>query len=236
MKPIKLLLIEDEFQLSYMIKSGLEDMIGGYEVDCVSNGEEGLERLKSSLPDVIVSDIMMPVLNGLDMVKKIRQTGSNLPVIFATAKNAPKDVVMGYAAGANNYIKKPFTPEELDAHIEAALNRKNNNTQQQKNAIHKIGNYTFIPKNFSLFYKDTDKKVLTATESHILELLLQHKGEIVKRETILELFWEKGDTKYTSRSLDVFISKLRNYLSNDISVSIKNVKSAGLILDFDELP
>ena len=232
MKSIKLLLIEDDLNLGYIIKSAMEDVIGGYEVDVALNGEEGLNYLKSSIPDIIVSDIEMPVLNGLDMVKKIRQTNLDLPIILATAKITSKDVTIGYEAGADNYIKKPFAPEELDAHIKRLINMKNNVRLQLKNAIHIIGKYTFDPKKRTLIYNDSKKKVLTAKESQILELLLKHKGEVVKRDDILITFWPESDY-FTSRSLDVFISKLRRYLSQDSSISIENIRSTGLVLDFD---
>jgi DNA-binding response OmpR family regulator len=233
MKTIKLLLIEDDIHLGYIIKSSMEDVIGGYEVSLASNGEEGLERLKSFNPDVVVSDIEMPVMNGFETVKKIRQTNLDLPVIFASGKNSPKDVTVGYDVGADNYIKKPFTPEELDAHVKTLINIKTNSRLRLKNAVHKIGKYTFQPKNFTLTYDDSGEKILTARESQILELLLKQKGEIVKREDLLETFWENQDPVYASRSLDVFITKLRGYLSKDPSISIRNVKMTGLILNFD---
>jgi len=233
MKTIKLLFIEDDLNLSYILKSGLEDIIGGYEIAHASNGEEGLVLMKSFTPDIIVSDIEMPVLDGLEMVKKIRQTNPDIPIILATGKNTPKDVTTGYEVGADNYIKKPFSSEELEAHIKALINLKNNSRLQLKNAIHRIGQYTFEPKKLSLIYLDSEKTLLTARESQILELLIENKGEIVKREFILETFWEKQDPVFASRSLDVFITKLRKYLSKDSSVSIKNVKPVGLVLDFE---
>ena len=229
---IKLLLIEDDKDLSYIVKSGLEELIGGYIVDLAENGIVGLERFKIFEPDVVVSDIEMPVLNGLEMTKKIRQTNSDVPIIFATGKIAPKDVTAGYEVGADNYIKKPFSPDELDAHVRKLLNLKQNSRLRLKNAVHKIGKYTFEPKKFTLTYDDSEKKMLTARESQILEMLLEKKGEIVKREDILEAFWGKHDTIFASRSLDVFITKLRKYLSKDASVSITNVKMTGLILEF----
>lgn len=233
METIKLLLIEDDINLGYIIKSSFEEIIDGYEVNIASNGAEGLEQLKSFTPDVIVSDIEMPVLNGLEMVRIIRQTDKEIPIVFTTGKIASKDVVAGYEAGADNYIKKPFTPEELDAHIKTLINLKNNSKLRKKNAIHKIGKYTFDPKNLTLTYDDSEKRIMTAKESQILELLLGHKGEIVKKGDILEMFWENMDIVCASRSLDVFITKLRKYLSKNASVSIKNVKGIGLILNFD---
>jgi DNA-binding response OmpR family regulator len=228
---IKLLLIEDDASLSYMIKSSLEDIIGNYEVDIATNGEEGLERIASFRPDMIVSDIEMPVLNGLEMLKQIRLTDTNIPVIFASGKVSSKDVTFGYEAGADNYIKKPFSPEELDAHIRSMLNLKNGSKTRIKNAIYPVGRYGFDPKNFTLTY-ESEKYIMTARESHLLDLLVEHKGEIVKREDILLRFW-KLNNAYTSRSLDVFISRIRGYLSKDKSVTLKNIKGVGLVLNFD---
>jgi DNA-binding response OmpR family regulator len=228
---IKLLLIEDDTNLGYIIKSSLEEITGGYEVTMAANGEEGLSALKSFRPDIIVSDIEMPVLNGLEMVKKLRQTDRNIPVIFATGKTGSKDVMTGYETGADNYIKKPFLPEELDAHIKALINLKVDSKTRIKNSIRKIGKYEFDPKNFFLTH-GSEKKILTSRESGILELLVENKGEIVKREDVLLKFWGESDF-YSSRSLDVFISKMRSYLSEDDSVCIKTVKGVGLILDFD---
>lgn len=118
---IKLLLVEDDASLRYIVQGGLEDMIGGYEVITAANGEEGLKQWKEQHPDVIVSDIEMPVMNGYEMVKRIRETDGETPILFSSALISPKDVVKGYEIGANNYIKKPFIPEELDAHVHALL-------------------------------------------------------------------------------------------------------------------
>ena len=113
---IKLLLVEDDASLRYIVQGGLEDMIGGYEVIAAANGEEGLKQWKEQHPDVIVSDIEMPVMNGYEMVKRIRETDGETPILFSSALISPKDVVNGYQIGANNYRKEPFIPEELDAH------------------------------------------------------------------------------------------------------------------------
>ena len=104
---IKLLFIEDDAQLLYMVRSGLEDLIGGYEILTAVNGKEGLQQWKEQAPDIIVSDIEMPVMNGLEMVSKIRQTDGRTPIIFATGLLSPKDLIHGYQVGVNNYIKKP---------------------------------------------------------------------------------------------------------------------------------
>lgn len=228
---IKLLLIEDDTNFAYILKSSLEEILGGYEVNVAANGMEGLAVLDSFSPDVIVSDVNMPVMNGVDMVKKIRQTDKETLIVFATGNTSPKDVAAGYEAGVNNYIKKPYLPEELDAHIKALINLRNETKVKIGSPLHAIGKYLFDPKNLSLLY-DSDKQALTVREAQILKLLVENKGNIVKRDDILLKFWDFNDP-YTSRSLDVFITKLRGYLSKDASVRITNVKSVGLILDFD---
>jgi len=231
MKTIKLLLIEDEESLSYIMKCSLEDMIGGYKVEIAVNGKEGLEKYHSFAPDIIVSDIEMPVMDGYELVKTIRQTDLDVPIILATGKTSSKNVTVGYEMGANNYIKKPYSPEELDAHIKALLDMRNKGRTTLKNAVYQIGKYDFDPKSLTLTFNNSEKTELTARESQILELLAQHKGEVVKRDDILNSFWGKQDNVFASRSLDVFITKLRSYLSKDTSVAIRNVKLLGLILE-----
>lgn len=228
---IKLLLIEDDMDWAYIMKSSLEEIIEGYEVNIAANGKEGLVLLDAFCPDIVVSDIKMPEMDGLDMVRKIRQTDKEILIVFATGKTSAKDVAAGYEAGVNNYIKKPFLPEELDAHIKALINLRNETKVKIKKTVYAIGSYQFDPKNLFLLY-NFQKQLLTVREAQILELLVENKGEIVRRDAILLKFWDFNDP-YTSRSLDVFIAKLRGYLSKDPSIRITNVKSVGLILDFD---
>ena len=121
MDTIKLLLVEDDPSLRYIVQSGLEDIIEGYEVLAAANGEEGLAMWREHRPDVILSDIEMPIMDGYEMVKRIREVDKETPIIFSSGLVSPKNVLKGYELGANNYIKKPFIPEELDAHIHALL-------------------------------------------------------------------------------------------------------------------
>jgi len=228
---IKLLLIEDDTNWAYILKSSLEEIIGGYEVNVAANGKEGLALLNVFRPDIIVSDIKMPVMDGFDMVKTIRQFDKEILIVFATGKTSSRDVAIGFETGVNNYIKKPFLPEELDAHIKALFNLRNETKVKTKKRMYSIGKYQFDPKNLILLY-GSSKLTLTVREAQILELLLENKGEIVKRNDILLKFWDVIDL-YTSRSLDVFVTKIRSYLSNDPSVKIVNVKGVGLILNYD---
>lgn len=226
---IKLLLIEDDINLAYIIKSSLEEILGGYEVVTATNGEEGLLALQQQTPDLIVSDIDMPLLNGIEMVRKIRQTNQEIPIVFASGKTSSKDVTQGYEAGVNNYIKKPFLPEELDAHIKALLLFSQGKRPKLVQETYQLGSFDFNPKLYFLSHNGV-KQNLTARESQLLEELCKRKGEVVPREDLLKKLWGTNDY-FTSRSLDVFISKMRKYLSDDSTVSIKNIKGVGLILE-----
>lgn len=135
---VKLLLVEDDPSLSYIVQGGLKDMIGGYEVVTAANGEEGLAQWREHHPDVIVSDIEMSVMDGYEMVKRIRETDGETPVLFSSARISLKDVVKGYEVGANNYIKKPFLPEELDAHIQALLKLSKGEKVKDESQCYKI--------------------------------------------------------------------------------------------------
>lgn len=225
---IKLLLIEDDTNLSYIIKSSLEEIIGGYHVSTASNADDGLEIWKEESPDIIVSDIEMPGMSGIEMVSKIRQSDSDTPIIFASAKTSPKDVTSGYSVGVNNYIKKPFLPEELHAHITALLKLKKNIPAKSVIKTYQIGKYLFSVDHYTLEL-DGKKRILTGREAQILQLLCDNKGSVVKRDDILIRFWEANDF-YTSRSLDVFITKMRRYFTEDDNVSIKTIKGVGLVL------
>ena len=129
----RLLLVEDDANLCYIIRGGLEDMIGGYEIQTAADGEEGLRIWKTWKPDVIVSDIEiieMPVMDGYEMVHRIREMDDRTPILFTSGRVSPKDVVKGYELGVNNYIKKPFLPEELHAHITALLKMTQGDARQ----------------------------------------------------------------------------------------------------------
>lgn len=229
---IKLLLVEDDEDLCYIIKSSFQYMLGGYEVVTATNGEEGLEMYRRQHPDIIVADVDMPLMNGFEMVARIRELDGNVPILFASAQVSAKDVIDGYRFGANNYIKKPFIPEEMDAHIKALLKTAEGKRMRNETLLFTIGQYQFDAERLTLIDRNGDKKRLTMLECQILHLLVKNKGEIVKRSMIEEKCWGKGkvDDYFTSRSLDVFIAKLRNYLNADPSVEIKTLRSIGLIL------
>ena len=231
---IRLLLVEDDKNLCFILKCSLEQLIGGYELTTATNGKEGLELLEKGDFDVIVSDIEMPVMDGMSMVQHIRRHHPRLAIIFITGLTTARDVINGYQSGADFYIKKPFLPEELNAHIQAILRIKQNTpTAKEEPTVadesYPIGTYRFNPSQHLLSHA-TGQQTLTPKETKILEMLCQQKGRIVSRDAILTAVWDTADF-YSSRSLDVFITKLRKYLSQDPTVSIKSLKGVGVSLE-----
>lgn len=237
---IRVLLVEDDKNLSFILKSSLEQMIGGYEVITASNGKDGLELLSQRVFDVIVSDVEMPVMDGRTMVQQIRKHYPSLPILFITGLTTARDVINGYQSGVDFYIKKPFLPEELNAHIQAVLKMQARITcspeqEKVKEETYSIGTYQFSPSQ-NLLCHGMEQQTLTPKETKILEMLCREKGHVVSRETILNAIWENADF-YSSRSLDVFTTKLRKYLSKDGHISLKVLKGVGLCLnDETDLP
>lgn len=228
---IKLLLVEDDTNLSYIVHSGLQEIIGGYEVITAFNGKEGLEAWREHHPDIIISDIDMPVMDGFEMVRLIRETDGDTPILFASALTSPKDVRKGYDIGANNYVKKPFIPDELDAHLHAILKMKEGTKSHDESGICRFGKYVLDAKQaFLLNNESGNKTTLTVREAQLLQLLAQNKGEVVNRETILNRFWNTDDDYFASRSLDVFITKLRKLFANDPQIDIVTKRGIGLSL------
>lgn len=229
---IKLLLVEDDENLAYMEKSSFEDIIGGYEVKTAVNGRDGLEIWKTFQPDVIVSDIDMPIMDGIEMVKRIREIDGDTIILFTTGLTSPRDLKAGYAAGANNYVKKPFVPEELDAHIQSLMRLKEGKKSKDSSQLVKLGKYVLNADHATLKNEDDNsEKMLTAREAKILELLAINKNEVVRREAVLSRFWGVEDKDYfASRSLDVFIKKIRTALEDEPRVELKTIRGIGFKL------
>lgn len=229
---IKLLLVEDDANLCYIIQGGLEDMIGGYKVLTASNGEEGLDVWKAQQPDVIVADIEMPVMDGYEMVRRIREQDEHVPILFTSGRVSPKDVVKGYELGVNNYVKKPFLAEELHAHITALLKLTRGMSVQKEVREVLIGKlFSFDTVRGVWKQKGGEERMLTAREADLLRMLCEHKGQIVRREVILSRLWNTEEDYFVSRSLDVFVSRLRKLLAADDTVELKTVKGVGLMLE-----
>ena len=231
---IKLLLVEDDESLAYIEKTGLEDIIGGYEVSTACNGKEGVKMWEQTHPDVIISDIDMPVMNGFEMVERIRETDGDVIIIFTSALTSPNDVKAGYRLGINNYVKKPFVPEELDAQIQALMKMRGGAKTHKETSHYKIGKYTLDADHATLRNDETNaSQTMTQREAQILAILADNKNNVVRREAILSRFWNTEDDYFASRSLDVFVNKLRKILSDDPHINLKTVRGVGLQLLVD---
>ena len=231
MNMVKLLLVEDDASLAYIEKTGLEDIIGGYDVTTAANGKEGLQAWQQIHPDVIISDIDMPVMNGFEMVERIRETDGDVIIIFTSALTSPNDVKAGYRLGINNYVKKPFVPEELDAHIQALMKMRGGAKTQKETNHYKLGKYTLDADHATLCDDETDiSQTITQREAQILQLLAENQNHVVRREAILSRFWNTEDDYFASRSLDVFVNKLRKLLSDEPRITLKTVRGVGLQL------
>jgi len=227
MERIKLLFVEDDTSFAFIVKGSLE-LTGIYRVQTAFNGKEGLDAYYSFNPDVIVADIEMPVLDGMEMVSQIRKADEVIPILFATGHTNAQYVLAGYKLNVDNFIKKPFLPEELNAHIQAVLKRSRILLNTDNADIY-LGNYVFNREKQYLQYNDTKYK-LTARETDILYNLYENKGNVVKRNELLKKLWGLSDF-FTSRCLDVYINSLRKYLSLDPKVNIETIRGKGLVLN-----
>ena len=235
---IKLLVVEDDENLRYNIKDGLEITVGGDDVITAVNGIEGLEFWKEERPDIILADVEMPKMNGFEMVEYIRERDQEIPILFISGRKSSRDITTGYDLGANNYIKKPFSAHEIDAHIKALLKMRDETRRKNRANLQRFGNFTLDASNSTLKFEASKTITLTTREAQILQELCLNKGEVVKRSYFLEKYWEipGGEDFYASRSLDVMISKLRNKLVDDPKVKIQVVKRMGIMLVDPTIP
>jgi two-component system response regulator TrcR len=215
---IKLLLAEDEPSLAQIIKESLETR--EFEVFLAENGVKALQLYHQHHPDILVLDVMMPFKDGFTLAKEIREENKQVPIIFLTAKSQTKDVLEGFSHGGNDYLKKPFSMEELIVRIQSLLSRN----AIQSSSI-KIGDYVFNHTKQTLEHKE-NTVALTHRESELLFLLTQNKNEISDRSFILKKLWGIDDF-FNARSMDVFITKLRKKLKNDENIQIVNVRGYG---------
>ncbi len=219
-KPIKILLAEDEPSLGQIVKESLESK--GYEVHHCKDGLAALEQFNKEEPDVLVLDVMMPKKDGFSLAKDIRKENPIVPIIFLTAKSQTQDVVEGFQLGGNDYLKKPFSMEELIVRIQNLLNQ----SRLQEDAKLEIGAFVFHFKQQQLIYKQESPQMLTHRESELLFHLYQHRNNVLDRSVILKKLWQDDDF-FSARSMDVFITKLRKKLKKDPNVQIINVRGYG---------
>ena len=217
--PIKILLAEDEPSLGQIIKESLETR--NFEVLLCEDGEEAYSTFLSENPLLLVLDVMMPKMDGFTLAKKIRKENQNIPIIFLTAKSQTEDVVEGFNLGGNDYLKKPFSMEELIVRINALLKR---NITPISDEI-SIGKFTFNLKKQTLQFNNVTEK-LTHREANLLYYLIKNKNQVLERSFILNKLWGDDDF-FNARSMDVFITKLRKKLKSDTSIQIINVRGYG---------
>ena len=222
---IKILFAEDEPSLAMIVKESLETR--NFEVMHAENGQIALDFFNKNSFDILVLDVMMPIKDGFTLATEIRKTNKNVPIIFLTAKAQVQDVVEGFGVGGNDYLKKPFSTEELIVRISALVNRGNNKT---KCTNQEIGAYVFNAEKQTLIRKTTIFQ-LTNRETVVLNLLISEKNEVVDRSFILNKIWGKDDF-FNGRSLDVFITKLRKKLAEDETIKILNVRGFGYKITF----
>lgn len=222
MKKFKILYTEDDETLAFLTKDNLES--NNYEVIHCCDGKLGLETFKKDNFDICILDIMMPKMDGFDLATEIRKTNTDIPIIFLSAKTLKEDRIKGLRLGADDYLVKPFSIEELLLKIEIFLKRSQKNFQVEK-PVYEIGKYQFDINNFILF-NENEKISLTQREAELLKLFLDNKNSVLKREQILTSLW--GDDDYfMGRSLDVFISRLRKILINEKGILIENLHGIG---------
>jgi DNA-binding response OmpR family regulator len=221
----KILFIEDELSLAGIIKETLESR--GFEVVHSSTGLKGLESYRQERPDIILLDINLPDTNGYNISRHIRTLDAAVPIIFLTSRQLPQDVVAGFESGGNDYLKKPFSMEELVVRIRVLLTKNRNLllNAEVSNKVFEIGKYLF---NYDQSYLQlNEKKIkLTSRESDLLKMLLINRSQILERRTILNHLWANDDF-FSGRSLDVFITKLRKYFKADSSIQIANIRGIG---------
>lgn len=219
----KILLAEDDKNLGNLLCNYLN--VKNFDATLCVNGREALDRFMKDNFDLCILDIMMPELDGITLAEEIRKIRPGVPVIFLTAKNLKEDVIEGFKSGADDYITKPFSMEELIYRIEAILRRVLEKKAYKKEESYKIGQYTFDTVKQLLIYRNEPIK-LTTKESELLELLCIHRNEVLERNYALKAIWI-DDNYFNARSMDVYITKLRKYLKNDSSVKILNVHGKG---------
>lgn len=225
-----ILLAEDEPVLGKLVKEALERK--GYQVTWVKDGQEAFEKFRLNPPDICILDVMMPTLNGFVLAGKIRNISETIPILFLTARSETADVVKGFEVGGNDYLKKPFSLEELFLRINELLKRNSRKNPllykdlpREKSSI---GTYTFDPVGQTL-KREAETINLSHKETQLLQALIMHKNDLMPRRDALMKIWG-DDSFFNARTMDVYITKLRKYLHNDKDVSIVNIRGLGFKL------
>ncbi len=222
-----ILLAEDEAILGKLVKEAMENK--GFTVNWAKNGSDALLAYKKEQPDICVLDVMMPGMDGFTLSKQIRAINADIPILFLTARSQTSDVLKGYESGGNDYLRKPFSLEELYVRINELLRRSKKAALTEDIADEfKIGKYTFLPQ-AQLLCIENDKIKLSNKETLLLQELVIHKNKLMERRQTLIKIWG-DDNFFNGRNMDVYIAKLRKHLAADTSLSIINVRGHGFKL------
>ena len=221
--PIKVLYVEDELFLGKIVKETLETR--GFEVIMESDGADVIRSFEDEQPDICILDVMLPNRSGFELAEDIRKLNDDIPVIFLTAKTQTEDVVHGFKIGGNDYIRKPFSMEELIVRIENALRVKKEDVPAEMGDSIVMGKYNFH-LNKQLLSNGSSEKKLSYREAELLKYLYQNRNAVIDRSDLLNHIWG-NDSFFNSRNLDVYITKIRGYLKDDPSLEIITIKGVG---------
>ena len=225
----KILYLEDEWSLGRIVKESLASR--GYDIQLVENGSAFMNEFHQFQPNICLLDVMVPNIDGLTIGEMIREVDQKIPIIFLTAKSQSSDVLRGFESGGNDYIKKPFSMEELIVRIENLLQLTSSDNSNTKEVI-QLGNYAYNHDKFELEFKGEIQK-LSHKENEILYLFSIQKNKQIDRRLILNKIWG-NDSIYNSRTLDVYVKKLRNFFDKDPQIKIITLRGIGYFFSVEE--
>lgn len=227
---IKIMLCEDDENLGMLLREYLQAK--GFSAELFPDGEAGYRAFTKQKYDICILDVMMPKKDGFTLAHEIRQSNADVPIIFLTAKQLKEDILEGFKIGADDYITKPFSMEELVFRVEAIL-RRVRGKKNKESSIYKVGNFTFDTQKQLLSIGEKQTK-LTTKENELLALLCSHANEILQRDFALKTIWI-DDNYFNARSMDVYITKLRKHLKDDPQIEIINIHGKGYKLIAPEI-
>jgi DNA-binding response OmpR family regulator len=228
-----ILLVEDDENLGFVLKDYLEML--DYEVFLEKDGQKGLEsfKLHQDKINLNILDVMLPVMDGFGLAEEIRKLNPKVPIVFLTAKSMKEDKIRGFKLGADDYITKPFSSEELSLRIEAILRRaKAGGAELPESTVFDLGKFLFDAEN-QLLKGLGEERRLTKREAEVLKMLCIYKNRLLRRDVALKAIWGEDDY-FMGRSMDVYITKLRKYLKDDESITITNIHGTGFKLEVKE--
>ena len=223
MSNIRIILAEDDSNLGAPLTNFLNAK--NYDTSLVRTGTQALDAFLNSAFDICIFDTMLPEMDGIALAKEIRLLNNRVPIIFISEKNSQEDIIEGFTAGADDYMTKPLSMEELICRIEAILRRTNAVHAKIIETPYILGSFTFDP--LKQILSNSEKTIkLTTKESELLDILCRHRNDLLERNHVLKTIWS-DDNYFNARSMDVYISKLRKYISEDPAIKILNVHGKG---------